>query len=147
MRQLRTPLQRYGNVRWHKRPRHEKGRSGWLGWTRKLFWSWGLWVIVAIALKGAEHENAAVSCIAVAFVFYLLSSQEHVPHYGLDPNFDIRSHEFLTSVVGTTGVPFVNHNHVTILNNGEQFYPAMLEAVAGAQNSITMEAYIYWAGD
>ncbi len=146
MRQLRTPLQRYGNVKWKNRPRREKGRSGWLGWTRKLFWSWWLWVLVAIALKGADHGNAAVSCSVVAFVLYLLSSQEHIPRYGLDPKFDLQSHEFLTSVVGTTGVPFLKDNKITILNNGDQFYPAMLEAVANATSSITMEAYIYWAG-
>jgi cardiolipin synthase A/B len=32
------------------------------------------------------------------------------------------------------------------LNNGDQFYPAMLRAIAEARLSITIEAYIYWAG-
>jgi cardiolipin synthase len=34
-----------------------------------------------------------------------------------------------------------------VLNNGDEFYPAMLEAIAAARTSITIEAYIYWAGD
>ena len=35
----------------------------------------------------------------------------------------------------------------SILNNGDEFYPAMLDAIARAQASITIEAYIYWAGE
>ena len=37
-------------------------------------------------------------------------------------------------------------NHVTIFNNGDEFYPAMLEAIESAKQSITMEQYIYWDG-
>src|SRR5262249_18380187 len=38
----------------------------------------------------------------------------------------------------------VKGNNITVLNNGDAFFPAMLEAIRGAQRSITMEAYIYW---
>ena len=34
-----------------------------------------------------------------------------------------------------------------LLNNGDAFYPAMLDAIEAAEASITIEAYIYWAGD
>jgi len=50
-------------------------------------------------------------------------------------------------MTGATGVPCVSGNRIDILNNGDQFYPAMLEAIAHAELSITIEAYIYWAGD
>ena len=36
---------------------------------------------------------------------------------------------------------------IDVLNNGDEFYPVMLEEIARAQTSITIEAYIYWAGD
>ena len=48
---------------------------------------------------------------------------------------------------GAAGVPFVGGNAVALLNNGDQFYPAMLEAIARAERSITIEAYIYWSGE
>src|SRR6185503_10396694 len=57
------------------------------------------------------------------------------------------SHQFVDSIVGATGAPFVKNNKITILNNGDEFYPAMLEAIRGAKRSITMEAFIYWKGD
>jgi cardiolipin synthase len=38
-------------------------------------------------------------------------------------------------------------NEITALQNGEQIFPAMLEAIRGASRSITFETYIYWSGD
>lgn len=37
-------------------------------------------------------------------------------------------------------------NRVQALHNGDQIFPAMLDAIAGAQTSITFETYIYWSG-
>jgi cardiolipin synthase len=38
-------------------------------------------------------------------------------------------------------------NHVIDLENGEQIFPAMLEAIRSARRSITFETYIYWSGE
>ena len=38
-------------------------------------------------------------------------------------------------------------NKVTDLQNGDQIFPAMLDAIASAQRTITFETYIYWSGD
>jgi phosphatidylserine/phosphatidylglycerophosphate/cardiolipin synthase-like enzyme len=61
--------------------------------------------------------------------------------------FSVNDDEFLTTMAGSTGIPFFDGNAIEILNNGDEFYPAMLKAVARAQCSVTIEAYIYWAGD
>ena len=45
------------------------------------------------------------------------------------------------------GPSIVPGNTVTDLQNGEQIFPAMLEAIKGAQKTITFETYIYWSGD
>ena len=37
-------------------------------------------------------------------------------------------------------------NRVTVLINGDQIFPAMLEAIRGAKKTITLETYIYWSG-
>jgi cardiolipin synthase len=49
-------------------------------------------------------------------------------------------------MAGITGMPIVTGNRVTIYNNGDEFFPAMLEAIESATNSITMEQYIFWDG-
>lgn len=38
-------------------------------------------------------------------------------------------------------------NHVTDLQNGVEIFPAMLQAIAEAQKTITFETYIYWSGE
>ena len=50
-------------------------------------------------------------------------------------------------MAGASGSPFVAGNALEILNNGDAFYPSMLQAVRKAKASITIEAYIYWAGE
>jgi cardiolipin synthase len=59
----------------------------------------------------------------------------------------VSSPNFVTSVTGLTGMPMIAGNRIQILNNGDEFFPAMLDAIRGAVNSITIEAYIYWKGD
>ncbi len=41
----------------------------------------------------------------------------------------------------------VGGNRVEALQNGEQIFPAMLEAIRAARRSITFETYIYWSGE
>lgn len=49
--------------------------------------------------------------------------------------------------VGTLfGPALVPGNHVQELLNGEQSFPAMLDAIRSARRSITFETYIFWSG-
>ena len=44
--------------------------------------------------------------------------------------------------------PSIYHgNHVTDLQNGDEIFPAMLEAIRSARRTVTFETYIYWSGD
>ena len=82
----------------------------------------------------------------VAFLNYLLTPVANPPRYGLDHEFPVESAEFLSTIAGATGVPFVGGNRIDLLNNGDAFYPAMLTDIEEARASITAEAYIFWAG-
>lgn len=83
---------------------------------------------------------------AMAIVCYLIAPTESSPRYGLDHEFAVESEEFLSTITGATGVPFTGGNRLVILNNGDEFYPAMLQDIHAARASVTIEAYIYWAG-
>ena len=49
--------------------------------------------------------------------------------------------------IGTMlGPSLVPGNRVEALVNGDRFFPAMLEAIRAARQSITLETYIYWSG-
>jgi cardiolipin synthase len=45
------------------------------------------------------------------------------------------------------GPAIVPGNRVTALQNGDEIFPAMLEAIRGAHASINFETYIYWSGE
>ena len=45
------------------------------------------------------------------------------------------------------GPGIIPGNVVTDLENGDEIFPAMLEAIHGATRTITFETYIYWSGD
>jgi cardiolipin synthase len=83
----------------------------------------------------------------VAIVLRLAAPIEHPPLYGLEHQMAAGAKAFLESVAGATGAPFVDGNSVTILNNGDEFYPSMLDAIRHARRSVTIEAYIYWNGE
>ena len=83
----------------------------------------------------------------MGLVSYLTAPAALPPRYGLSHEFDVESDEFLDTIAGASSAPFVAGNSVELLNNGDAFYPRMLEAIANARVSITIEAYIYWAGE
>jgi cardiolipin synthase len=105
-----------------------------------------LWLTVAAAALYADRFWTAVSFTLVALVAYLIAPYEQPPAYGLDHETTVTSAAFLPSIEGLTGIPMIDGNRVQLLNNGDEFYPAMLSAVREASASITIEAYIYWKG-
>jgi cardiolipin synthase len=118
-------------------------------WThaRRLLWSWWPWATACLLAAQADRWGWAAGLALLGVFAFLAAPTEFPPRYGLDHEFAVESDEFLSTIAGATGVPFVGGNRLAILNNGDAFYPAMLEQVGRAEASITIEAYIYWAGE
>jgi cardiolipin synthase A/B len=118
-------------------------------WTRvrRLIWSWWPWAILCIYFIDQREWWWALGIGVWAGVCSLSTPQEFPPQYGLDHGIDVGAQDFLDTMAGATGVPFLSGNTLKVLNNGDQFYPAMLRDIELAERSITIEAYIYWAGD
>ena len=55
--------------------------------------------------------------------------------------------EFRRSLSALLGPPIVEGNRIETLLNGDQIFPAMLQAIGSARRTITFETYIYWSGD
>ena len=47
---------------------------------------------------------------------------------------------------GLLGIPATEGNELTVLRNGDRIFPAMLEAIAGAEKSIDFLTFVYWKG-
>jgi cardiolipin synthase len=45
------------------------------------------------------------------------------------------------------GPSIIPGNHVVDLQNGDEIFPSMLQAIRGATKTITFESYIYWEGE
>jgi cardiolipin synthase len=114
---------------------------------RRAFWSWWPWAILFVVVVALDRWWWALVSGLMAAITHLIAMAAPPPRFGLDHEFGIRSAEFLDSVEGATGTPFVRGNTLTLLHNGDAFYPEMLRAIREAQVSITIEAYIYWEGE
>jgi cardiolipin synthase len=133
----------------HRDPRSlpPKGvRTVWAKIRQIIFW-WWIWGIAAVVALVANEWWWAAGMGAMAWFTYLSWPTEVPPRFGLEHQFSVSDSEFHTSIAGVTGIPFFEGNRLDILNNGDEFYPAMLKAIDEAELSITIEAYIYWAGE
>ena len=67
-------------------------------------------------------------------------------NYRLARRTSIHDADFLYTIQSTCQTALHHGNAVTVYTNGEQFYPAMLDAIRGATRSINMECYIFQDG-
>jgi cardiolipin synthase len=47
---------------------------------------------------------------------------------------------------GVIGVPATEGNEIVVLRNGDEIFPAMLEAIRAAEHTIDMLTFVYWSG-
>src|SRR5512134_3019795 len=66
--------------------------------------------------------------------------------YRFDRRFDLASREFEDAVSSALATTVLGGNKITRLENGAQFYPEMLAAIAGARRSVALECYIFHPG-
>ena len=70
-------------------------------------------------------------------------SDEFQAGFRADPG----SEKFVEWTSAFLNSPVFQGGEVTLLQNGDGFYPSMLEAIRGARSTITFETYIYWSGE
>ena len=143
----RVPRRWRAGLHQHPNVRRQIGvRTAWAK-IRQILFAWWVWAIAAITALVYDNWGWAIGTGLMAAFAFLVWPREVPPRVGLEHEFCVDDDEFLTTIAGSTGIPFFEGNAIEILNNGDEFYPAMLKAIAQAQCSITIEAYIYWAGD
>jgi cardiolipin synthase len=54
--------------------------------------------------------------------------------------------EGLPSIAGMTKAIILDGNRAEILQNGDEFFPALLESIAKAKETICFETYVWWTG-
>jgi cardiolipin synthase len=67
--------------------------------------------------------------------------------YRIEHKYGVNDRQFLRSMGSLVEPGILESNKVTALINGDEIFPAMLEAVRTARKSVCLETYIYWSGD
>jgi cardiolipin synthase len=93
------------------------------------WWGWGLMIVGAIAV------------VSVAGALFLPDWKE--PTFSLGEAPEPGSEGFVSMAAGFLNCPVYRGGAVELLQNGDRFYPAMLEALREARDTINFEVYIF----
>ncbi|WP_275096833.1 phospholipase D-like domain-containing protein [Sedimenticola hydrogenitrophicus] len=91
-----------------------------------------------------------VTVLATGLTLVLLQnfkSAEKVMERKVEHRYAVSDPEFRREMSVLLGPAIVRGNQVTALQNGNEIFPAMLQAIRSAQTSITFETFIYWSGE
>jgi cardiolipin synthase len=83
----------------------------------------------------------------LALVLSNLRNPQKKVEYKLNMSYGVDDPQFARVLGVLLGPPVMAGHKITGLYNGQQIFPAMLEAIASAQKTITFESYIYWSGE
>src|SRR5581483_11262014 len=83
-----------------------------------------------------------------AFVAWLILVVLFTPAipYHIEANIDSTSDHFIHVLESACQTTLENGNRIDILTNGTAFYPAMLDAIRAARETVNMECYIFKTG-
>jgi cardiolipin synthase len=89
-----------------------------------------------------------LTLIGAAFIGWLVLVMLFTPHipYHIEGDLDAASDHFVRVLESTCLVTLTAGNRVEIFTNGDRFYPAMLDAIRAARETINMECYIFKKG-
>jgi cardiolipin synthase len=93
-----------------------------------------MWILLGIA-------GAALLLIVV-----LPASREKQIEQEIEPLYTVGDPLFVRSMGVLIGPAIVGGNRIADFQNGDEIFPAMLEAIRGAKRTIAFETYVYWSG-
>ncbi|WP_119718362.1 phospholipase D-like domain-containing protein [Cognatilysobacter tabacisoli] len=96
-----------------------------------------IWTIVITAL---------VTVLAVVLAMNFATPEKKLERK-LVHRYAVADPQFRREMGVMLGPSITRGNRITALQNGDEIFPAMLEAIRAAQKTITFETYIYWSGD
>jgi cardiolipin synthase len=90
--------------------------------------------------------GAVVATLLIVLIALNLTSGETKVEHDIPHLYGVADPQFRRSMTALLGTPMVEGNDITVLSNGDQIFPAMLDAIQRAKRTITFETYIYWSG-
>jgi len=90
--------------------------------------------------------SVAATLVVVFFVVNLTTGERRVKEQ-LVHSYGIHDVQFQRTMGVLLGPVILPGNRFATLLNGDEIFPSMLQAIKGAQKTITFETYIYWSGE
>ena len=104
------------------------------------------------ALRRASHTTWRIAILtflgtglAVLLVANLSLGDKKIDQ-SIPSLYSVADPQFVRTMGVMLGPALVPGNRIRALRNGDEIFPDMLEAIRGAQKTITFEMYIYWRG-
>jgi cardiolipin synthase len=90
-----------------------------------------------------------LTIIGGAFVAWLIIAVLFTPHipYHIEADIDAASDHFIHVLESVCQTHLEHGNRVEVLTDGTRFYPAMLDAIRQARETVNLEAYIFKRGE
>jgi cardiolipin synthase A/B len=67
--------------------------------------------------------------------------------YELSGELDVGSPEFLRALEALTGAPVSLGNDLSVLFNGDEIFPVLLETIGAARRTLNLLTFVYWRGE
>jgi cardiolipin synthase len=89
----------------------------------------------------------AIATYTVSLIVRALTAREKKINYAIEHRFAVGDEQFLRSMGSLLPPAALPGNRITALENGDAFFPVMLDAIRSATKTITFETFIYWQGE
>ena len=90
--------------------------------------------------------TAVLTSFLTLVVLNLRAGEKQI-RFQLTHRFSVEDPQFLRCMGQLLGPGILPGNRIAALHNGDQIFPAMLDAICSARETITFETYIYWSGE
>lgn len=104
-------------------------------WLNNRLWrlAIGEWIALTLAF------------LAIVLIFCLFFIRRHSLPYHFEHSFAVSDPEFVGSALGLADPVLVPGNKIELLQNGDEYFPAMLNAIRSAKQTINFESYILYS--
>jgi cardiolipin synthase A/B len=96
-----------------------------------------------------SRRRAALAALAASVAICCLSScasSTQRQHYKVAHQYSTSDPQFERTINNLLGPGLRSGNRISTLRNGDEIFPAMLQAIRSAKRTIDFETYIYWKG-
>ncbi|MCM5680546.1 cardiolipin synthase [Schlegelella sp. S2-27] len=88
-----------------------------------------------------------MTTLVAVVIFANITPGEKTIEHRIERLYGADSPDFRRVLSVLLGPDLTEGNHVRLLRNGDEIFPAMLEAIRSARQSICFETFIYWSGE